>query len=147
VSLAAHLRIGTLEITALLACAAMLAAVPRSSRFAALARRDEIGAMLPVKAFLRIFEMGAAPRAFEGMVPLTIGRDRACELALADGEVSRRHARLESQNGVVFLRDLASSNGTFLNGKRLRGAVETLPGDEIDLGTTRVLVEDLKPWT
>ena len=140
-NLAAHLRIGTLEITALLACAAILASIPRRGS------ATEIAGMLPVKAFLKVFELGAAPRDFEGLVPLTIGRDRGCDLVLSDGQASRRHARLESQNGIVFLRDLDSSNGTFLNGKPLRGAVETMPGDEIDIGTSRVLVEGLKPWT
>jgi hypothetical protein len=140
-TLAEHLRIGSLEITAILACAAVLAAIPRRGGAA------EIAGMLPVRALLKIFEVGMAPRAFEGLVPLTLGRDVGCDLVFADGEVSRRHARLESQNGVVFLRDLDSSNGTFLNGKRLKGTVETLPGDEIDLGTSRVLVEGLAPWT
>lgn len=139
-NLTAHLRIGTLEITALLALAAIVAARPRRGAAA------EIAALSPVKAILRVIELGRE-RSFDGFVPLTIGRDSACELALGDPEVSRRHARLEAESGVVYVRDLNSSNGTFLNGKRLRGAVETLAGDEIDVGTTRVIVKDLQPWT
>jgi pSer/pThr/pTyr-binding forkhead associated (FHA) protein len=139
-NLAAHLRIGTLEITALLAFVAIIAARPRSSAAA------EIGSLSPLKAMLRILEFGGE-RSFEGLVPLTIGRDPACELALTDPEVSRRHARLEAQSGVVYLRDLESRNGTFLNGKLLRGAVETRAGDEIDVGATRLIVEGFGPWT
>jgi hypothetical protein len=138
--LAAHLRIGTLEITAVLAIAALIAARPRGAAAA------ELSALYPVKAVLRIVELGRE-RLFEALCPLTIGRDKGCELVLADPEVSRKHARLETQGGVVFVRDLESSNGTFLNGTRLTGAVETREGDAIDVGTTRVIVEKLAPWT
>jgi pSer/pThr/pTyr-binding forkhead associated (FHA) protein len=140
VTVAAHLRIGTLEITALLAVVAIVGALPR--RGAA----EEIGPLSPVKAVLRIVEVGRE-RLFESLVPLTIGRDSACEVVVSDPEVSRRHARLEADRGVVFVRDLESRNGTFLNGKLLRGVIETRVGDEIDVGATRVIVEDLQPWT
>ncbi|HTV91617.1 MAG TPA: FHA domain-containing protein [Verrucomicrobiae bacterium] len=136
----AHMRIGTLEITAVLALAAVVAARPRRGN------PVEIASLVPVKAVLRVIELGRE-RLFEGMCPLTIGRDRDCDLALADAEVSRRHARLETQGGIVFVRDLESSNGTFLNGRRLENAVETREGDEIDVGTTRLIVEQLQPWT
>lgn len=138
--LAAHLRIGTLEITALLVLTVILAARPRTGAAA------EAGALHPMKAVLRIVELGRE-RLFEALCPLTIGRDRTCELVLADAEVSRKHARFETQGGVVFLRDLESRNGTFLNGQRLTSAVETREGDAIDVGTTRVIVEKLAPWT
>jgi hypothetical protein len=137
--LAAQLRIGTLEITAVLALAALIAARPRGAAAA------EIGGLHPVKAVLRVIELGRE-RLVEALCPLTIGRDRSCELVLADAEVSRKHARLETQGGVVFVRDLESRNGTFLNGQRLAGAVETREGDAIDVGATRVVVEKLAPW-
>ena len=139
-TLVAHLRIGTLEITALLAAVAVVAAFPRAGSAA------EIAGMQPMKALLRVVEYGRE-RHFEGLCPLTIGRDRSCELVLADAEVSRKHARLESENGVVYVRDLGSSNGTFLNEQRLRGAVELRRGDTIDVGTARVVVEEVQPWT
>jgi hypothetical protein len=138
--LAAHLRIGTLEITAVLALGALIAARPRGAATA------ELGSLVPIKAMLRVVEFGRE-RLFEALCPFTIGRDRSCELVLADAEVSRKHARLESQGGVVFVRDLESSNGTFLNGQRLTSAIETREGDAIDVGTTRVFVEKLAPWT
>lgn len=137
---AANMRIGTLEITAMLAVVAIVSARPRSGNAA------EIEGLTPVKAVLRVVELGRE-RSFEGLCPLTIGRDRDCELVLADAEVSRRHARLEAQGGIVFVRDLESSNGTLLNGRLLDSAVETRQGDEIDVGTTRVIVEQLQRWT
>jgi len=137
---AAQLRIGTLEITGVLALAALIAARPR------VVVATEVGGLHPVKAVLRVFELGRE-RLFEALCPLTLGRDRTCELVLADAEVSRKHARLETQGEVVFVRDLESSNGTFLNGQRLTGTVETREGDTIDVGTTRIIVEKLQSWT
>jgi pSer/pThr/pTyr-binding forkhead associated (FHA) protein len=134
------MRIGTLEITALLAGVAIVAARPRRGSPA------EIASLTPVRGVLRVVELGSE-RRFEGLCPLTIGRDAGCELVLADVEVSRRHARLETQGSIVFLRDLESSNGTFLNGRRLESAVELREGDEIDVGTTRLIVEGLAAWT
>lgn len=137
---AAQMRIGTLEITAMLAAVALIAARPRGGN------PSEIASLVPVKAVLRVIELGRE-RLFEGLCPLSVGRDPSCELVLADVEVSRKHARLEAQAGVVFVRDLESSNGTFLNGRRLTSAIEAREGDEIDVGTTRIIVEKLQPWT
>jgi len=141
-TIAAHMRIGSLEITALLALVAAVAARPRAGSAA------EIAGLAPVKATLRVYELGAE-RTCEALCPLTIGRDRSCDVALADAEVSRKHARLETAAGVVYVRDLESRNGTFLNGLRLESAVELREGDEIDVGTTRLIVEQLgsQPWT
>ncbi len=137
---AAQMRIGSLEITAMLAAVALIAARPRVGDSA------EIAGLVPVKAVLRVIELGRE-RIFEGLCPLSIGRDRSCELVLADVEASRKHVRLEAQGGVVFVRDLESSNGTFLNGRRLTSAIEVREGDEIDVGTTRLIVEQLLRWT
>jgi hypothetical protein len=99
------MRIGSLEITAMLAAVALIAARPRVGNSA------EIASLVPVKAVLRVIELGRE-RIFEGLCPLSVGRDRSCELVLADVEVSRKHARLEAQGGVVFVSDLEIRNGT-----------------------------------
>jgi len=65
---------------------------------------------------------------------LTLGRSPACELVLADDTVSRRHAALRLQDGRWLIRDLGSSNGTWVNGRRVFDA-EVRPGDEIRLGS------------
>ncbi len=64
-----------------------------------------------------------------------------------DPDVSRHHARLDAENGIVYVTDLESGNGTFLNGRRLRQAIEVRPGDRIDVGTTRLVVKEIVPWT
>lgn len=135
----AHARIGSLEIVAALFAVAIVAARPR-------VRAADAGLLSPVETVLRVVEFGQE-RIFEGTAPLVIGRDRHAQLVLPDSEVSRRHARLETQNGTVYVRDMGSSNGTFLNGRRLASAIEIREGDAIDVGTTRVIVERLRPWT
>ncbi|MFW6093105.1 MAG: FHA domain-containing protein [Pseudomonadota bacterium] len=62
---------------------------------------------------------------------LSIGRGDDNDLQLADGHVSRRHARLEVHHGVAWVRDLNSANGTQVNGQRLAGGCRLFHGDEI----------------
>jgi EmrB/QacA subfamily drug resistance transporter len=65
-----------------------------------------------------------------------IGRDPGADIVLADpsGELSRRHARIGLGDGGVVVQDLDSTNGTFLNGERLREARPLRTGDQIGLG-------------
>jgi ABC-type multidrug transport system ATPase subunit len=56
------------------------------------------------------------------------------EFPLDHPHVSRRHARLTASGGRVFLHDLGSANGTFLNGRRLTRRAELRPSDRIDVG-------------
>ena len=64
---------------------------------------------------------------------VVIGRSSSCQLVLADDTVSRRHAELRIQDGCWLLRDLGSSNGTWVNGRRVVEA-EVRPGDTLHLG-------------
>ena len=49
-------------------------------------------------------------------VPLVLGRALTCDLPVLDPTISRRHAELRGADESVSLRDLGSSNGTFVNG-------------------------------
>ena len=72
-----------------------------------------------------------------GATRLSIGRDPVCELrfdATLDVEVSARHAELHDENGIAVLRDANSTNGTYVNGKRVRGERTLRDGDVIQLG-------------
>jgi hypothetical protein len=134
------MRIGTLEITAALLIVAIAAARPRVRAAA------EVGRMQPMRVSLEVVEPDGL-RAYEGRPPFELGRGRELDLVLSDPEVSRRHARFESQNGIVYVEDLRSRNGTFLNGRRIREAIEIREGDAVDTGTTRLLVKSIRPWT
>ena len=48
-----------------------------------------------------------------------VGRDPSCEIVVADGSVSRRHARLEQRGGIWWVVDQGSANGTYLNSLRI----------------------------
>jgi hypothetical protein len=84
----------------------------------------------------------------DGMPAAVVGRSSHAEVGLVDPEVSRRHARLEFARGVVYLSDLGSSNGTFLNGKRIKNeGIEVRAGDDIDVGNSRLTVVETSPQT
>jgi pSer/pThr/pTyr-binding forkhead associated (FHA) protein len=71
---------------------------------------------------------------------LLIGRDPSNDIAIADAEVSRKHARLILQAGSFVLEDLGSTNGTFVNGQRLLGPHVLRAGEVILLGENVSLV-------
>ncbi len=62
---------------------------------------------------------------------LTIGRDESCEVVVPDRQVSRQHARLSLRENAVFLEDLNSKNGTYLNGQLLAAPTQLRESDEI----------------
>ena len=62
---------------------------------------------------------------------LTIGRDESCKVVVPDLQVSRQHARLSLRENAVFLEDLKSKNGTYLNGQLLAAPTQLRESDEI----------------
>lgn len=70
---------------------------------------------------------------------VVIGREASNPIAIADPEVSRRHARLTLQGGSYLFEDLGSTNGSFVNGKRLMGPHLLRPGETIILGESVTL--------
>ncbi len=74
---------------------------------------------------------------------VTIGRGDQNDVALRDDRlVSQVHAVIESYGASFSLRDLGSSNGTFVNGQSLTGEQVLRPGDEIRMGRTQLLFRD-----
>ena len=72
---------------------------------------------------------------------LTVGRDPASGLSLAsDDYVSTRHARVEPRSDGVWIEDLGSTNGTFVNGDRLTKP-HSSTGDVIRIGQTDLRFE------
>ena len=74
---------------------------------------------------------------------VVLGRHRTCGRVFADDTVSRRHAELRRQAIGWTLRDLGSTNGTWLNGARISGDVRVVDGDEIRLGAMPLIVREL----
>ena len=78
--------------------------------------------------------------------PLIVGRSVACDLSLNDPTVSRQHAEVEIAPGGegIRIRDLASTNGTFLNGQRIWDSVAT-PGSRVAFGKVNFEVREEEP--
>lgn len=127
---AAQMRIGSLEV--LLALGAFGFIVGRSRLRPARAAVD-LDVQLAFGGEVVSFTAG------EGRPARIIGRSSDAQIYLTDPEVSRRHASLQAAGGILYLSDLRSRNGTYLNGRRLREeGIEVKAGDHIDVGNTRI---------
>ena len=76
--------------------------------------------------------------------PLVLGRALASDLPVIDPTISRRHAELSLEDGRVMVRDLGSSNGTFLNGTRV-DAGTLAPGDTVTFGKVSFELRERAP--
>ncbi len=96
-----------------------------------------------------------APRAFLevpaerrriplGVEPLSIGRDGENDLVLDDRRVSRRHAEVRLRLGRYTLYDLQSTNGTYVNGRRVAEVVLS-DGDRLQIGGSELVIQQAEP--
>ncbi len=76
---------------------------------------------------------------------LTVGRLVDNDVTLDDGSVSGRHAEVDLSGDVAVLRDLGSTNGTFLNGEQVTGEAALREGDEIYFGGVRSVFMEAVP--
>ncbi|MEM7263997.1 MAG: FHA domain-containing serine/threonine-protein kinase, partial [Planctomycetota bacterium] len=77
--------------------------------------------------------------------PFFAGRDQAAQIVITDEMASRRHFQIEHREDRYYLRDLESSNGTFLNGSLVRKVEALAPNDRIQVGSTLISFQDDKP--
>lgn len=82
---------------------------------------------------------GSAPNRAPGA--LVIGRDPSCDVVIDDPLVSRRHAKLTPEQDGFRVTDLHSSNGTYVNSRRITTA-HLGPGDQLSIGRTRLVTHD-----
>lgn len=104
---------------------------------------DDPGVTAVRPALPRFALRGVSGAAFGRHYPVvgstTVGRSPECTLRLDEPGISRLHARLLPTADGLLVEDLGSTNGSFINGKRvLRG--EARPGDEIGFDTLRFRV-------
>jgi DNA-binding winged helix-turn-helix (wHTH) protein len=71
-----------------------------------------------------------------------VGRSVDCAVRLDSTDVSRRHARITVRDDAATVEDLGSTNGTFVNGKRLTGAVKLSAGMTVTFGSTEAIFDD-----
>jgi hypothetical protein len=82
-----------------------------------------------------------AGRELELSGRLVVGREEGCDLVLDDEKASRRHCALTlNPDGTATLEDLGSSNGTFLDGRRITEPVTLRGGEELRIGSTTMRV-------
>ncbi len=90
----------------------------------------------PPRTVVVIDEKGAKVGTHQLDGQLQIGRAEACQIRLSDTYVSQFHARLFSRDGSWFVEDLGSTNGTYLNQRRVTGTAEIRAGDRLRMGKT-----------
>ena len=74
--------------------------------------------------------------------PVTVGRGPQNDLALdGDDYASAKHARIEPRRDGVWVEDIGSTNGTYLNGIKLTRARKLTPGDVVRVGETELRYE------
>jgi hypothetical protein len=67
---------------------------------------------------------------------LTVGRAVGCQITLDDTYVSQLHARVFRRDGQLYVEDLGSTNGTYLNRKKVTAPIAVRKGDRLQIGKT-----------
>ena len=67
---------------------------------------------------------------------IIIGRSSDLDMVLVEDMVSRKHAKISTDDETVSIQDLGSTNGTFVNGVRLTSNRRLAPGDVLRIGET-----------
>jgi len=80
-------------------------------------------------------ESGGERREIKVAGPLTVGRAQTAGVYLDDKTLSREHTKFYVENGKLFVRDLESKNGTYLNGSLVRNTQPLKHGDKVKVGT------------
>ena len=97
----------------------------------------------PEKLRLKVVEGNAAGTVIEVEEVFVIGRQAEGAGTLAsDIEISRQHARISAESDGRFgIEDLGSTNGTFINGRRLESQTTLETGDRIEVGASALVVQ------
>ena len=71
---------------------------------------------------------------------MIVGRADICDVCIKDNRISRQHFALEEKNGLIYVRDLQTTNGTSVNGVKLSGAKQLNNNDIISAGSVKLRV-------
>jgi len=85
-----------------------------------------------------LFAPPLAPVRVEPGTEVVLGRSPECAMQLPSAGASRRHAVVAWSDGRVVLRDLGSTNGTYLNGERVEGETPLESGDRVTIGGVEI---------
>jgi pSer/pThr/pTyr-binding forkhead associated (FHA) protein len=73
-------------------------------------------------------------------LPCVVGRSHEADLTFTDPSISHRHARISEIDDQIWIEDLKSSNGVYVNGRKIKEKIPLRPGDSVQLGQTDLLV-------
>lgn len=73
---------------------------------------------------------------YELSTELSIGRSGGCAITVDDTFVSQVHARVFRRDSQFYVEDLGSTNGTYLNRKKVQGVMQLTSGDQVQVGNT-----------
>jgi len=74
-------------------------------------------------------------------VPFVIGRADDCDLKLADRRISRHHSEIRKSGDLLWIRDLSSTNGIYVNQQKIKNALLLEPNHTISIGKYRFKVK------
>lgn len=86
-------------------------------------------------------QVGMAAEVDQAGTYVVIGRSADCAIVLDDDFVSTRHARVVNGENGLYLEDLGSTNGTYVNGRRITAPTSVGTEDEIRIGRTILKLE------
>ena len=98
---------------------------------------------LPQEPFQGAMLYVTQPNGYRQEVPMIydrmiIGKNPNCQILLEDSKISDQHAEIYIQDGRYFVRDLGSTNGTFVNGEPIYGIVELYSGYYVQMGDSTI---------
>lgn len=90
-------------------------------------------------AALRVQTGPFSGRSYEVLTSLRLGRHPYNEASLPDLSLSRYHCWIQGTDTGYFIEDLASTNGTYVNGRRIQSRQLLQPGDVIRVGASEIV--------
>ncbi len=101
------------------------------------------GEVAPVNVRFVVTKPASKATTFRVQLPLLVGRSEEAKFRIQQDRVSRKHCEFFEQDGGVYLRDLGSTNGTFLNGELIETSakVPLEPGAVVKIGSLEFRVE------
>lgn len=109
-----------------------------------------VGLRAPVTRALRLRRAGGFLESSEARYPLELatvilGRDRLCDIVLENAAVSYRHASVTQHRQLLYLRDLGSRHGTWVNGAMVTTPHPLQHGDQIRVGGVELVFKSSDP--
>lgn len=81
---------------------------------------------------------GGRPKTYSIEDEVIIGRDKGCQVVITDTYASQFHARVFKRDDGVFIEDMGSTNGTYLNRRKVSSPMPVNRGDKARIGKTEL---------